>query len=332
MHTRNCAFLIPVVFALLLVAASPSSAADAVQLKRDGDKVEVVVQGQPFTTLYFGADSPKPYLHPLRAASGKVVTRGYPMIKDDPEEIRAKYQDHPHHRGLYFAHGDVNGVDFWSEGKGKGRIVFKSLAELKSGRNGALIATFEWVTPEGKKLLTETKKLVFRGRPGTAQKDTRVLDVEETLQANAEAVKLGDTKEGTFAIRVAVFLAPNHGGTMVNSEGGKGEKEIWGKRATWVDYYAQSAGETVGIAVFDHPKNPKHPTYWHARAYGLLAVNPFGEHDYYNDKSRDGSLTIQPDGRLTFRYRVLIHSGDTAAAKIAEQYKRYAGAAARATD
>ncbi len=159
--------------------------------------------------------------------------------------------------------------------------------------------------------------------------DARVVDVEETLQAGKEAVKLGDTKEGTFAIRVAAPLAPKNGASMTNSEGAKGQGakadvNIWGKRAAWVDYFGQVGGETVGVAIFDHPKNPKHPTYWHARAYGLDAVNPFGERDYYNDKTRDGSITIQPDGRLTFRYRVYIHAGDTEAAKVADEFKKYA--------
>ncbi len=317
MHTRTTSALL--VLVLVFVAALAAGAADAVQLKRDGDKVDVTVNGQPFTTLYFGADSPKPYLHPLRTASGKVVSRGYPMIKDDPEEIRTKYQDHPHHRGLFYAHGDVNGVDFWAEGKTKGRIVFKSLDEVKSGKDGRLTATFDWVTADGKKVLTETKKLVFSG-----DKNLRIVDVEEILHAGAQPAKLGDTKEGTFAIRVAAPLAPKNGSSWVNSEGATNEKEIWGKRARWIDYYGNVGGETVGIAIFDNPSNPKHPTYWHSRAYGLFAVNPFGEHDYYNDKTRDGSMTIPADGRLTFRYRVVIHPGDVKSANIAELYKKYA--------
>jgi hypothetical protein len=173
MQMRNV--LLGVLLAGLLAASLPAD--EPVQLKRAGDTVEVVIQGQPFTTFFFGADSPKPYLHPLRTASGKVVTRGFPMIKDDPEEIRTKSQDHPHHRGLFYAHGDTNGVDFWSEGAGKGRIVFRALNEVRSGETGALMATFDWVTPEGKTLLTETKRLVFRGRA-----DARFIDVEETLQ------------------------------------------------------------------------------------------------------------------------------------------------------
>jgi hypothetical protein len=303
---------------MLAVSAAPGFAAESVQLTRDGDRVDITVHGAPFTSLYFSPELPKPFFHPLRSASGKVVTRGFPMVKDDAEEIRTKYQDHPHHRGLWFAHGDVNGTDFWAEGPKRGRIVFRSLDEMKSGRNGVLTATFDWVTPEGVRLLTETKRVIVHGR-----KDARILDIEETPHAGAEAVKLGDTKEGTFAIRVAWQLAPRHGGTMVNSLGARGEKETWGKRANWVDYYGTVDGETVGVAIFDHPRNPKHPTYWHVRAYGLHAANPYGETDYYRDKTRDGSITIPPDGRVTFRYRVFIHSGDSEKGKIAEEYRKF---------
>lgn len=318
--SKGNVFLLSALAVGLWLAALPGVAAD-VELKRDGNTVAVQVQGKPFTTFYFGPEAPKPYFHPLRAPSGRIITRGYPMIKDDPEEIRTRYQDHPHHRGLWYSHGAVNGVDFWAEGKGKGHIVLKSLDEAKSGKDGRLSATFEWVTPDGKKLLTETKKVTIHGRS-----DARVMDIEETLQAGSEPVKLEDTKEGTFAIRLAAWLAPKNGATMVSSEGGQGEKQIWGKRANWVDYFATVEGETAGVAIFDHPANPKHPTYWHAREYGLDAANPFGEHDFYADKTRDGSLTIQPGGRIVFRYRVYIHAGDTAQAKVADEYKKYAAA------
>jgi hypothetical protein len=314
-----------VVLTALLCLLPLPAAAQGVELKRDGQAVVITVDGKPFTTFFFGPDSPKPYFHPLRTASGRVVTRGFPMIKDDPEEIRAKYQDHPHHRGLWYAHGYVNGVDFWSEGQGRGHIVFQSLDQMESGKEGRLTATFQWVTPDGRKLLTETKKVVVSGRT-----DARILDIEEALHAGSEAVKMGDTKEGTFALRVAVPLAPQHGGTMVNSEGASSESPIWGKRANWVDYWGQVGGATVGVAIFDNPGNPKYPTYWHSRAYGLHSANPYGEHDYYNDKTRDGSITIPPDGVLTFRYRVYIHDGDTTAAKLADEYRAYSAAAPRA--
>jgi len=91
-----------------------------------------------------------------------------------------------------------------------------------------------------------------------------------------------------------------------------------------VDYSGEVDGESLGVAIFDNSSNLKHPTYWHAREYGLFAVNPFGEHDFYHDSKRDGSVTIPENQSLTLRYRVLIHHGDAAEARVAEAYRRYA--------
>jgi hypothetical protein len=111
---------------------------------------------------------------------------------------------------------------------------------------------------------------------------------------------------------------------MVNAEGAETEKNCWGKRSAWLDYDGQVDGQTVGVAVFDHPSNPRHPTYWHTRAYGLLAANIFGVHDFLNDKTKDGSLTVEPGQPLRFRYRVVIHPGNTREAGIAALYTKYA--------
>jgi len=325
--------LLALILACLALCAAHLRGADPVELRRQGNQIEVRIGGRPFTTYYFGPESPKPYLHPLRTAQGTIVTRGYPMVKNIPGESH----DHPHHRALFFTHGDVNGIDFWGEGQPskaaqtahgqtysseelpKGRTVFRKLEEITSGPDsGSTRADFDLVGPDGKVIATETQAYTFRGDPST-----RSIDCEFTIQATNGPVKMGDTKEGTFAIRVVKALeAPNvH---MLNSEGGVGEKQIWGKRANWVDYSGTVAGEKLGIAIFDDPTNPKHPTYWHAREYGLFAVNPFGEHDFLSDPKRDGSITIPAGGSLTFRYRVLIHHGDAAEAKIADAYGQYA--------
>ena len=322
---------------MALGASMRLNGAEPVELKRHGNQVEVFVGGQPFTTYYFDPAVPKPYLHPLRTAEGLLVTRGYPMRKDIPGEST----DHPHHRAMYYAHGDVNGVDFWSEAEfeekvpvevgGKqyfaagrlpnGRTVFNKLEEMKSGPDsGSVRVLFDLVGPDGKVIAQETQAYVFRG-----EASTRIIDCEFTTKALGTPVKMGDTKEGTFAIRVVKSLE-EPAVHMLNSEGAVGEKQIWGKRAKWVDYSGRVEGKKVGIAIFDHPSNPKHPTYWHARGYGLFAVNPFGEHDFYNDPKRDGSITIPSGGSLTFRYRVFIHDGDAAEAKVAEAYARYAAA------
>jgi len=288
-------------------------------------RVAVEINGQPFTELFAGPETNKPYLHPLRSATGKVVTRGYPM-----QNLPGETHDHPHHRGLWFAHGDVNGFDFWgNEKRGDkfGLIVLEQVRSAKGGKDtGAIDAVFEWRDPAGKPLLTEARGMTFYAQP-----DIRTIDFDILLTARGK-VTFGDTKEGTFAVRLAPGLEepsrnapaqPKRTGHMVDSQGRVGEKQIWGKRADWVDYYGIVDGEPLGVAIFDHPSNPRHPPWWHARGYGLFAVNIFGLHDFENDKSKNGSLTLDTGGTLRFRYRVLIHPGDVRSADIPARYAEY---------
>jgi hypothetical protein len=137
-------------------------------------------------------------------------------------------------------------------------------------------------------------------------------------------IKLGDTREGVMGIRVCEELNESRGATLLNSEGGVGEKQIWGKRARWVDYSGKVQGTAVGVAMFDHPSNPKFPTFWMARGYGLLAANAFGESEFTGDKTRDGSLTIPAGGKLEFRHRVVIHPGDAKSAGVEKLYQLWA--------
>lgn len=278
----------------------------------DAGRIVVQINAQPFTTLYCGPETNKPYLHPLRAASGKIVTRGYPM-----ENLPGEQHDHPHHRGLWFSHGDVNGFDFWaneSRGGKSGRIVLVKVNRVSSGKkSGTIDANFAWRDPSGKELLTEARRMTFYAQP-----DTRTIDFDITLTSR-ERIVFGDTKEGTFAIRLAPGLIH-----MADAEGREGEKQIWGRRAEWVDYTGVVAGEPLGVAIFDHPSNPRHPTWWHARGYGLFAANIFGLHDFEHDRSKNGSLTLPPGEKLRFRYRVVIHPGDAPGAKLAQMYQGYA--------
>jgi hypothetical protein len=320
----------------MLINASFLLAGDMpVAVVRHGDQIDVSIGGKPFTSYYFSPETPKPYLYPLRSPEGIIVTRGYPMVKNIPGESK----DHPHHRAMFFAHGDINAVDFWGEAQfaakapvdvggktytseelPKGRTVFTKLEESKGGPDsGTLRAVFSLLGPDGRVMGSETQDYTFRG-----DERTRTIDCAFTITADhGMPLKMGDTKEGTFAIRLVKSLQ-EPAVKMLNSTGAVGEKDIWGKRADWVDYSGVVGGERVGIAIFDNPGNIKHPTFWHARGYGLFAVNPFGEHDFFNDPKRDGSVTIPIGGSLTLRYRVLIHDGDAAEAKVAETYAQYA--------
>ncbi len=291
-----------------------------VQVTEKPDRISIEIDGKPFTEMFIrGEGVMKPYFHPLRSASGKIVTRRYPM-----EIVEGERQDHPHHRGLWFTHGDVNGLDFWSADPSRnsdrfGVVVLAKVLGVKSEpKQGSLTAEFNWNDPKGNTILTEKRTVTFYSHP-----TLRIMDFDVVFTALQKA-RFGDTKEGTFAIRVAESMNERNGGTLINAEGKTGEKQVWGKRSPWMDYYGQVEGEKLGIAIFDHPANPKHPTYWHVRAYGLFAANIFGEHDFYNDKNRDGSLTLEPGRSWRFRYRVVIHPGDAHSAGLAKMYADYA--------
>ncbi|MGH9352009.1 MAG: PmoA family protein, partial [Terriglobia bacterium] len=261
---------------------------------------------------------------PLRAANGVIVTRRFPM---DPH-IPGEDHDHPHQRALYFAHGDINGLDFWGEAvfarpngppHPYGRTVFSKLEAMRGGSpKGILKAEFALTGPDGKPMGAETQTYEFSG-DGTS----RVIDCVFVLIANHGPLKIADTKEGTFAIRLAKFL-DSPPARMINSKGGVGEKQIWGKRADWVDYDGRARAATVGVAIFDSPRNFGHPTYWMARGYGLFAVNPFGIRAFTGDPHRDGSYTVAAGQSLTLRYRVLIHEGDYLQSRVPQAYQRYA--------
>ena len=144
----------------------------------------------------------------------------------------------------------------------------------------------------------------------SARGGSRVVDVRVTIRADqGVALKMGDTEEGSLALRLRDEFREDRGAVLSNSDGLIGTKNIWGKRAKWVDYSTVVGSDKVGVTIFDHPGNPKYPTYWHARGYALCAANPFGESDFLKDKTRDGSLAVPAGGSLTFRYRVLIHPG-----------------------
>jgi hypothetical protein len=267
---------------------------EPVDLQRHGYQIDIVIGGRAFATYYFDPAVAKPYLFPLRSAQGTIVTRSFPMLTN----IAGEDRDEPHQRAMYFAHGSINGFDFWGEAtfpkwsnhssQTFGRTAFRELDQMLGGPDsGRVRATFDLVKPDGTWIAEQVQSYSFSG-----DEHSRIIDCEFVIHAGEGIVEMGDTKEGTLAIRVAKALdsPPGH---MVNSTGATGEKGIWGKRANWVDYDGNVEGEDVGIAVFDHPDNLRHPTYWHARAYGLIAANPFGLREFTHDRHQDGSYPIQ---------------------------------------
>ncbi|HIE27668.1 TPA: hypothetical protein EYP66_10305, partial [Candidatus Poribacteria bacterium] len=283
----------------------------------DDGRLDIEIDGNFFTSYYYGEEVIRPYLHPVIGPYGKSVTRGYPMVTDVPGENT----DHQHHRAIYVAHGEVNKVDNWSESENCGRIVHRSFDVVSSGPiYGHIIDRLDWVSNQGELVLKEVREWKFYN-----VSPSKIVDLNLTFTAPDDTdVVFGDTKEGgLLSLRVAGTMKVSSGGKMENSFGGVNELEVWGKRAHWCDYSGPVDNQWVGVALFDHPKNLRHPTYWHARNYGLMTANPFGIATFEGDPSRNGDYTLSAGTELKCRYRIYIHKGDAREGKVAEKYHNY---------
>jgi len=294
-----------------------SSMAEAgVTIQEAGDKMRVEVDGALFTEYHY-QNVARPFCYPVIGPGGAPMTRDWPMVKTTNEPA-----DHVHHKGLWFAHGDINGIDFWSEQKAFGKTVHQKFLEVKSGKDEGVIRSLNtWVGPTGTVVCTDERTIRFH-----AGKEVRMIDYEITLIASHGELKLGDTKEGSMAIRLPATMSvsgTNGHGHIVTSEGAHDES-AWGKRAKWVDYIGPVNGKTVGVALFDHPQNPRHPTWWHVRTYGLFAANALGKHYFEKQPAGAGDMMLAPGERVTFRYRFVFHAGDEKDACIEARYLSYA--------
>jgi hypothetical protein len=290
----------------------PDSPGKGVELIPDGRRIGFKIDGQ-LVTEYIPDDVPKPYFFPLVGPSGSKMTRAFPM-----KTVEGEKNDHIHHRSLWFTHGSVNKVDFWSEVPGHGKIIETSRPTVVSGRAlGRLRTTDDWLAADGKKVCEDERVVTI-----FATQKTRILDFDITLKASEGPVTFGDTKEGMFGLRVATSMdvTSKKGGKIVNSEG-INDTKAWGKAASWVDYTGPVDGKTVGISILNHPSSFRYPTTWHVRDYGLFAANPFGYHDFGQKTS--GEYVLPKGDSIQFRYRVILHDGDTASADLPTAFRAY---------
>lgn len=293
----------------------------------ENQKIDVQLNGNLFTSYHYQSSLPKPVLFPLITASGKTLTRGFPI---DP--IPGERVDHPHHMGNWFNYGDVNGLDFWNNSdaipeeklEDYGKIAHSEIVDINPEK-ASLTTKSSWQTIAGEPLLDE--QTVYRF---SQEGNTRIVDRYTTLTALTE-VSFKDNKEGVFGVRVtramelpsdkpAVFVdaqgnptevkvLDNTGvnGNYLSSEGLEGN-DVWGTRAEWVKLYSTIEEEPVSITILDNPNNVGYPTYWHARDYGLFAANPLGQ-EVFSKGEESLNFALQKGASVTFHYRMLVHNG-----------------------
>lgn len=312
-------------------------------------RVDVLVDGKPFTSYVWPTTLKKPTLYPVQSAEGVVVTRGYPP---GPGE-RA---DHPHHVGLWFNYGDVNGYDFWNNTDAigadrapkMGTIVHKDITRKENGKGRAELGVrTAWVVPSGATLLDEETTFIFHARPGL-----RIIDRITLLRPTGGTVNFKDNKEGMLGLRVrraledpaeksGQFVDASGGvvkvasadtsavtGVYTSSEGKKG-KDVWGTRGRWTMLAGTVEGKPVTIAMLDHSGNPGHPTFWHARGYGLFAANTLGQGAFTEGK-QELNFSLPSGQSQFFRYRIMIFDSTPTPEDIERHYAEWTGPAGSA--
>jgi Family of unknown function (DUF6807) len=339
-------FIAAAVVTSLVFAAPRRNDHVSVTVDETSRRVDVAIDGKPFTSYIWPTTLKKPVLYPLRTEKGTIVTRGYPLEQRPGERI-----DHPHHAGLWFNYEDVNGIDFWNNSDAikpdqapkMGTILHRSIVSTKSGEHGELDVETEWVTFDKKVFLHEHTHFVFRGAPGF-----RSVDRITKLTALDTKVNFPDAKDGMLGLRVVRALeipsdkpdvytdASGHptvvakldntgvNGTYLTSEGKKGDA-AWGTRGRWCNLSGMVGTEPVTITILDHPANPGFPTYWHARGYGLFAVNPLGQR-IFSEGKQALNFSLAPHATITFRYRILITSAIATPEATEAAYKDFVAA------
>lgn len=289
-------------------------------------QLDVFYDGKLMTAYCYHDSIRKPFLFPLNTLEGVTVTRGYPLQPKLGERT-----DHPHHTGMWMNYESVNGLDFWNNSTAiasekrnlYGTITHdKIVSHSANGNTARLTVTARWLRPDGVQLIQETTTYLF-----TIKNGMFFIDRTSHLKALDQPVVFKDVKDGFFAIRVArelempskepgVFVDANGNETKVpvdnngvtgmyySSEGIKGDS-VWGTKGRWAMLKGLKDNRAITIGLFDHPSNVGYPTYWHARGYGLFALNPLGRKVFSNGKE-DLNFTLQPNSSVTFRYRVLL--------------------------
>lgn len=289
---------------------------NGVMVRRDSgaEKLDVDIGGKPFTSYHYGKRWVRPFLHPVIGPYGLRVTRNWPVTDDTPGEHR----DHPHHKSIWVAYGECNRVDNWSEESGHGWQRHRTFRAIESGPvYGRIVAVNDWCAPNETKQFEEIRDLCFYALPGRE----RLLDVAVTFKMTRGPVTFTDTKEGgLISVRVATAMDVTNGGRIENGYGGINEGETWGKNAPWCDYSGLLEGKSVGIAILDHESNPRYPTGWHVRNYGLMTANCFAWSHYRPAAKLRGDMTFPKGSKTTWRYRIYVHRGDARRARVSNRF------------
>jgi hypothetical protein len=308
-----------------------------VELIQNENQIDIMVDSRLITSYLYGSHLSKPVLYPLLSPSGEIVTRSYPF-----NIVKGESTDHPHQAGVFFTYGtrgEAGGSSFWanshdipplnSEAK-LPRINHEKIIKIGGGRNTGTLETMNlWVDSENKPIIKENRLMEFQ-----VLDDEYRIDFTITLTPFETAIKFTDTKEGMFAIRVADWLAESANGSLypstgeyMNAEGETTERNVWGKRSSWMRLEGEKDGRRIGIVIFNHPLSVNYPTYWHARGYGCFTANPLGQFEFQQGRRLENpshfSLELDPGDTALFKFRMSVYEGARNREQLSREFAGY---------
>lgn len=289
-----------IILLVLLLSEGFAIAQSKISAVKVGDKIDITIDNLFFTSYIFADNEKYPFFYPVNGPSGTSVT----SIRNGT---------YPHHSSLFFGCDKVNGGNYWQEGLERGRII--SLREDIIENEGPRVVIENeciWSRPGAVSPVKDIRKITITA----PSRDMFQIDFDIRMQM-LEDVTIEKTNHSLFSVRMDPDLAVVSGGTMINAEGTKGEKETFGKVSPWMDCYGKRGNSMEGIAILQHPSCKWYPSPWFTRDYGFFSPTLL-------DFTTDDKPTVFKKGESIYlKYRVLIHSGTTETARIAEQFKKY---------
>ena len=263
-------------------------------------KIDVLINKNLFTSYIFSEDEKYPFFFPVNGPSNSSVTS-------------MRNGNYPHHSSLFFGCDKVNGGNYWQEGLERGQIISLRADIIESGNDKVVIeAENIWRRPNANSPIKDFRKITITA----PSNDLFQIDFDITMEMLMD-VTIDKTNHSLFSGRMDADLAVTNGGTMVNANGDKGEKGTFGKRSPWIDFYGKRGDKFEGMAIMQHPSNEWYPSPWFTRDYGFFSPTPM----YW--PANDKETTLKKGQTIQLKYRVLVHAGDVASAKIAEQFELY---------
>ena len=269
--------------------------------EKTGSKINVTIDNMFFTSYIFSDDEKYPFFYPVNG----------PSTASSVTSMRNG--EYPHHSSLFFGCDLLNGGNWWQEGLSRGRIISVNAQIVKQGGDTVLI-TDEciWSRPGAISPVKDSRVITIT----SPSKGKILIDFDITLVMLTDVTILKNN-HSLFSVRTASDLSVKYGGTMVNAENLRSEKETFGIKSAWIDYYGKRGNITEGIAIIQHPSNPWYPAPWFTRDYGFMSPTPM----YWPENGKD--LSFEKDTELNLHYRVIVHSGDHNEAGISGEFERY---------